>query len=150
MYLLLGAVAALIFFVWLGRQSKSGKLKKGPWFRQGRTVAAVMATVAGVGAIVAFMRGQWILGSVLASVATSVAGSTRLNWRMGDDPSAPPFYTPAEREAYALLGLETGADRKAILAAWKSKMKQAHPDQGGDGQQAARLNAARDLLLKRR
>ncbi|MFT4089387.1 MAG: molecular chaperone DnaJ [Asticcacaulis sp.] len=154
MYLLLGAAAALVFFIWLGRQSKSGKLKKGPWFRQGRTLASVAAVVAGVGAVVAFLRGQWILGSILASVSASIAGSTRLNLRMGDDAASDSsgtyVYTLAEREAFRTLGLEIGADRKAIIAAWKAHMKSAHPDQGGSVERAARLNAARDILLKRK
>lgn len=150
MYLLIGAAAALVFFIWLGRRAKSGKLKKGPWFRQGRTIASVIAVVAGMAAVVAFMRGQWILGSILGSVAASVAGGTRYNWRMGDEAAEEKVYTLAEREAFRTLGLEVGADRKAILAAWKKRMKSAHPDQGGDAQVAARLNAARDMLLKRR
>ncbi|MEM9964938.1 MAG: J domain-containing protein [Asticcacaulis sp.] len=150
MYLLIGAAAALVFFIWLGRRAKSGKLKKGPWFRQGRTIAAVFAVGLGIAAVVAFMRGQWILGSILGSLSASVAGGTRYNWRMGDEATEPQVYTLAEREAFRTLGLEVGADRKTIIAAWKKRMKSAHPDQGGDAQRAARLNAARDVLLKRR
>lgn len=148
MYLLFAAAAAFVCLVWLGRQARAGKLKKGPWLRQGRAVAAVVAVAAGLGAVVALTRGQWLLGSILASVAVSVAGSTRLNLRVNND-AAPRIYSRTEIEAFRTLGLEPGADRKAIVAAWKARMKSAHPDQGGDAEAAARLNAARDILLKR-
>jgi curved DNA-binding protein CbpA len=46
-----------------------------------------------------------------------------------------------------LLGLVEGASAVDIRAAHRRAMRQAHPDAGGDGAQAARLNAARDFLL---
>jgi curved DNA-binding protein CbpA len=37
-----------------------------------------------------------------------------------------------------------------VKEAWKRLMKTAHPDQGGDVNRASAVNAARDVLLKRR
>jgi hypothetical protein len=51
-------------------------------------------------------------------------------------------------EARDLLGLPPGADREAILAAHRRLIARNHPDSGGTEALAARLNAARDLLLK--
>jgi hypothetical protein len=52
-------------------------------------------------------------------------------------------------EAYAILGLEPGSDETAIKAAYHRLMKQLHPDHGGTDYFAAKLNRARDVLLKR-
>lgn len=60
----------------------------------------------------------------------------------------PPSDTPLSRaEALAILGLDDAADEAAIRAAHRRLMRAAHPDQGGSDWLAARLNAARDLLL---
>ena len=51
-------------------------------------------------------------------------------------------------EARDLLGLPLGADREAIVAAHRRLIARNHPDSGGTDALAARLNAARDLLLR--
>jgi hypothetical protein len=52
-------------------------------------------------------------------------------------------------EAYAILGLQPGADADAVKAAHHRLMKQVHPDHGGSDYFAAKLNRARDVLLRR-
>jgi hypothetical protein len=52
-------------------------------------------------------------------------------------------------EAYAILGLQPGADEAEIREAYHRLMKQLHPDRGGTDYFAAQLNRARDVLLKR-
>ena len=68
------------------------------------------------------------------------------DWR--EAAPAPPAEGPLTRaEALAILGLEEGATEGEIRAAHRRLMRTAHPDQGGSAWLAARLNAARDLLL---
>jgi hypothetical protein len=64
------------------------------------------------------------------------------------DPAGPRRAEMSEAEAYALLGLAAGASRMAVKAAHRRLMKQHHPDRGGSAEMAARLNAARDRLLR--
>jgi DnaJ-domain-containing protein 1 len=50
-------------------------------------------------------------------------------------------------EARRVLGVGTRADEGEIRAAHRRLMSELHPDRGGEGQQARRVNAARDTLL---
>ena len=54
-----------------------------------------------------------------------------------------------EAEARAILGVPAGADADAIRAAHRRLVAGVHPDRGGSPDLARRVNAARDLLLKR-
>ncbi|WP_438952419.1 molecular chaperone DnaJ [Porticoccus sp.] len=54
----------------------------------------------------------------------------------------------SQQEAFQLLGLQPGASREAIIDAHKRLIQKLHPDRGGNDYLAAKLNAARDLLLK--
>jgi DnaJ homolog subfamily C member 19 len=51
-------------------------------------------------------------------------------------------------QARGLLGVESGADASAIIAAHKRLIAKVHPDSGGSAHLAAQVNAARDILLK--
>ncbi len=57
--------------------------------------------------------------------------------------------TMSEDEACELLGLAKGASREEVARAHRSVMKTAHPDHGGSTDLAARVNEAKDVLMRR-
>ena len=54
-----------------------------------------------------------------------------------------------EDEAYEVLGLPKGATRDDVMRSHRSLIKKLHPDQGGSTDLAARVNEAKDVLMRR-
>jgi len=126
-------IAALLagLLLWL---TFGGKVIRDPqnWFPLGAMVIG----------LVLLARGELVAGVVL------IAGSALWLRRPKRKPGAPPRISDRDlAEARDLLGLSPTADREAILAAHRRLIARNHPDSGGTAALAAKLNAARDLLL---
>ncbi|MCO5093046.1 molecular chaperone DnaJ [Bosea sp. (in: a-proteobacteria)] len=63
---------------------------------------------------------------------------------------APGAGAMTQQEAHDILGLQPGAGEEAIREAHRALMKRIHPDAGGTSGLAARVNQAKDVLLKQR
>ena len=51
-------------------------------------------------------------------------------------------------EAARLLGISASADGPTVIEAHRRLIARVHPDMGGNDELAARINRARDVLLK--
>jgi hypothetical protein len=135
--LLVLAVIAVAILVMVGR--------RGGVFRIDRRMGpALLALAAAAGAFGTALRGQWIASVVLIAVSGYFAAGWRRSARRVDqrEPMRPD-------EAREILGVGAAADRLEIEAAYRRLMLRAHPDRGGSTGLAAKLNAARDRLLKK-
>ena len=77
----------------------------------------------------------------------------REGWRTSDNGhsstgSVPASGTMSRREAAAVLGVTEDATREIVIAAHRRLMQRMHPDRGGSDYLAAKINDAKEALLK--
>ena len=87
-------------------------------------------------------RGAWWAAAGLTGAGLYLAYGSRQRPIVRSEPIG-------EADARAVLGVGPGATEDEIRKAWKRAMTRAHPDQGGTEGLAARVNAARDRLLRK-
>ena len=123
--------------------TRLGRQTEGPRRGQWRVAATLISAVLLAGGALALSKGAWISGAALVGAGLWLTVSSRMRT------------VPAKREslgdaeARSILGVSVDASPEAINAAWRRLMGRAHPDQGGTEGLAARLNAARDRLLRK-
>ncbi len=131
------AAIAVWALVRLGRQTE--RRGRGHW----RVTATLLGAVLLAGGALAAFRGAWLAAGALAGAGLYLAWCSRARPQVRSEPMS-------EADARAVLGVSKGASDTEIRTAWKRVMTRAHPDQGGTEGLAARVNAARDRLLRRR
>lgn len=137
MPLLLLAVAISLYVAW-----KKGWLPPLDW----RASLSLTGVLIGLRMV---ETGRVVIG--LALIAGS--GYALFSRRHRPDRTAPPHIVPTASEALTLieardiLNVSAGADREAIIRAHRQMIARLHPDRGGSSILAAKVNAARDILL---
>jgi DnaJ family protein C protein 19 len=119
----------------------------------------------GIGALavaVIFLALTGRMGAALAALAGLMVWASRIlnlihmgrqfggvfGKRQRGENTAPGSSTMTEDEAYRVLGLAPGANEDEIKAAHRRLIEQIHPDHGGSDYLAAKVNLAKDFLLK--
>ncbi|MEE4210798.1 MAG: hypothetical protein V2I43_16225 [Parvularcula sp.] len=94
-------------------------------------------------------------GFLVLLIGLGVAANTLIRGRSEEDEAQPSGTPPPRRpgamsreEAMAVLGLKDEAHASAVEAAHRRMILRAHPDQGGSDYLAAKVNEARDVLLR--
>jgi predicted small integral membrane protein len=120
-----------------------GRQTEGPRRGQWRVAATLIAAALLGGGALALSRGAWVTGVGLCGAALWLTLASRIR-------SVPPRAEGlSDAEARSILGVSADATAQDITAAWRRLMARAHPDQGGTEGLAAKLNAAKDRLLRR-
>jgi hypothetical protein len=124
------ALVALLVAAVVAYLKMTGQLKAAMFVR---LIPILLGLVAGKEAI----GGKFIpaLALVLAAIVL---------WQYLKRPALPKLGVD---EARGVLGLPPGADAETIRLAHRRLVAQVHPDKGGSADLAARVNAARDVLL---
>ncbi len=136
LYAMIGLVATLLAVAWLGNFDLA--ILKQPAYRW---IGASL--VFGI----AFLLTRNLGAAAVAVLAFSlIFQKNKFDPRQGGIKVASPSMTLAE--AYDIFGLKPGATRDEIQNAYWKVMKRNHPDQGGSTYFAARINEAKEFLLR--
>lgn len=121
----------------LGRQTEAAR--RGYW----RISATLLSAALLAGGALAAFKGVWITAIGLAGAGLWLAVASRQRQVVRRDEGL------SLAEARSILGVGSDASEAEIQSAWRRAAARVHPDQGGTQGLAARVNAARDRLLKR-
>lgn len=138
-YILIG-VALFVLLVWVGRRARPLLQQREMKILAGSIGGAIVAA----GGLLA-ASGRYLPGAILSAVGVGLVFIGR------GAPARPadPTDDAAISEAREILGVGPDATREEIQAAYGRLIRAVHPDAGGTSGLAARLNAARDTLLKK-
>jgi DnaJ-domain-containing protein 1 len=125
-----------------------GRQTEGPRRGQWRVAATLISAALMAGGALSLSKGGWLLGTALVGSGLWLTIASRLRTAPTPRRAQPPVQALSEAEARSILGVGPDATSEAIQSAWRRLMARAHPDQGGTEGLAARVNAARDRLLR--
>jgi hypothetical protein len=74
------------------------------------------------------------------------SGST--NEQSANDFTSDSYKNISKAEAYEVLGISDDSSQQEVIKAHKRLIQKLHPDRGGSDYLAAKINAAKDLLIK--
>jgi hypothetical protein len=144
-------IALVVLFggIWLLRKYARLTPKQSRVFSSKLSAVAIMAFSG-----LMFLHGNFAFGSGLLIFGMGLYGTSQLPdlkslWRIrqGKRQTAPPIPNPTRENAFGILGLRSGATEEEIRKAHRQLMKDHHPDAGGTEEMAAKINAAKDVLL---
>lgn len=93
------------------------------------------------------LKGQMVMAIPVLGIGAGFLGWKNLPFQTSANSNV--ATGPMDRnEALSVLGLTKAATAEEIRAAHKNLLRATHPDAGGSTYLAAKINAARDLLLK--
>ncbi len=139
LYILIGVVLFGLL-VWAGRRARPLFMKREMKIVAGSVGGAIVAA----GGLLA-ASGRYLPGALLSALGVGLV----FMGRGAPSRSSPGPDDATLTEAREILGVGEGASREEIQAAYGRLIRAVHPDAGGTSGLAARLNAARDTLLKK-
>ncbi len=145
---LLIGLAALLITIAIGRLLAAAEPRSlARLLRVGGALAALL-----IGAVMT-LRGLGVIGGPIALAGLGFLAPNLLRLRRGGpggDRRSPPPPEPdlTLDEAFAVLGLESGANAEEVKDAHRRLITRVHPDHGGSGWMAAKLNRAKDVILE--
>jgi DnaJ domain len=160
---ILVGVAVLVLLLWAAKHSRHNGMLNASRQRMGGVLVLVAAAVLlvrgnlGLGVGLGLF-GIYLLAEVLpwpVSFLAAYLDGGNTGWRehaQADADARRGRATPGkmtEQEAHQILGIAPGASVDEISRAHRTLMKKLHPDQGGTTYLAARVNEAKDVLLRR-
>jgi DnaJ family protein C protein 19 len=143
-------VAAMLLLKWYANADLANIKRLLAWTGIGLLALAVifLAATGRMGAALAGLAGLMIWASrILNLIQMGRQFGGVFGKRKGEAKS--PSSTMTEDEAYRVLGLTPGASEDEIKAAHRGLIEQIHPDHGGSDYLAAKVNLAKDFLVKK-
>lgn len=145
----MGLIWLVLVGIGLWALVRLGRQTEGPRRGQWRVAATLISAALIAGGALSLSKGGWLLGVALVGAGLWLTVASRIRTTPSPRQPQSALQTLSEAEARSILGVGTDATPEAINTAWRRLMARAHPDQGGTEGLAARVNAARDRLLRK-